>query len=52
MALNMSDQKAIIANVLDIQIDLESIKYNMDSMFLVINGIIVTCKYIIMILIL
>lgn len=45
MAINMSDEHIVIAKILNTQIDLEDIKQNMDIMFLVFNGIIVTCKY-------
>lgn len=45
MAVNTSDQQAIMANILDTQLGLEDLKQNMDTMFLVFNGIIVTCEY-------
>lgn len=41
----MSNEPTAIANIVDIELALEDIKQNMDSMFLIINGIIVTCEY-------
>jgi len=45
MAINISSP-AIINNIMTTQLDLEELKLNIDDMFLVINGIIVSCEYI------
>lgn len=45
MAINIS-APAIINNIMTTQLDLEELKLNIDDMFLVINGIIISCEYI------
>lgn len=45
MAINIS-APAIINNIMTTQLDLEELKLNIDDLFLVINGIIVSCEYI------
>jgi len=45
MAVNISST-VILNNIMTTQLDLEELKINIDNMFLVINGIIVSCEYI------
>lgn len=48
MAINVSIQnnsESIMNSVMTAQLDLEELKTNVDHMFLIINGIIVSCEY-------
>jgi len=45
MAVNISSAVKL-SNIMTTQLDLEELKLNIDNMFLVINGIIVSCEYI------
>lgn len=45
MAINISSTVKL-SNIMTTQLDLEELKLNIDNMFLVINGIIVSCEYI------
>jgi len=46
MAVNISSAVKL-SNLMTTQLDLEELKLNIDNMFLVINGIIVSCEYIV-----
>jgi len=45
MAVNISET-VVLNSMMTTQLDLEELKLNIDNMFLVINGIIVSCEYI------
>lgn len=45
MELNNSAVDMVLKNKTAVELDLEELKLNIDNMFLVINGIIVSCEY-------